>query len=288
MDSWGALDDVLYNGLQSLESTECQQTTSAGKVSSRKPRPITGEVSEFCVSTHRTGGMKVTSFSHNLEEIIHEKGLLSHPFYKDWTAGTLTIDQLREYAKQYYQFESAFPTFLSGIHARCPSLPVRQLILDNLWDEEHGEDNHPALWLRFCEALGLSPSEVKSATLLPETQALLDTFRVTSTSLPYEEGIAALFAYEVQAPQIAEQKIEGLNRYYGITEEGPLAFFTTHMTADVEHSDAERQIIDDYATTSEHQQSLDSVVRQARDALWLFLDGVYRLGKQTSDVYAQS
>ena len=230
----------------------------------------------------------MNTFSQHLEEIIHEKGLLRHPFYQEWTAGTLTLNQLREYAKQYYQFEAAFPTFLSAIHSRCPSLPVRQLILDNLWDEEHGEENHPALWLRFCKALGLSRAEVEGAASLPETRALLDTYRVATTSLPYEESLAALFAYEVQAPAIAEQKIAGLNRYYGIKEKAPMSFFTTHLTADVAHSDAERQVIDGYATTSERKEALANAVRQARDALWLFLDGVYRVGKETHDVHAYS
>jgi len=230
----------------------------------------------------------VGQFSRNLEQVIGEKGLLRHPFYQEWTAGTLTLNQLREYAKQYYQFEVAFPTFLSAIHSRCPSLRIRQLILDNLWDEEHGEENHPALWLRFCEALGLSSDEVRNAVSLPETHALLNTYRVATSSLPYEEGLAALFAYEVQAPAVAEQKIAGLNRYYGINGTAPLSFFTTHLTADVAHSDAERQVIDGYATTPERQESLTNAVRQARDALWLFLDGVYQTGKETNGVHAGS
>ena len=227
-------------------------------------------------------------FSHHLEQIIHEKGLLSHPFYQEWTAGTLTLDRLRKYAQQYYSFEAAFPTFLSAIHARCPSLPVRQLILDNLWDEEHGEDNHPALWLRFCNALGLADAEVREAAPLPETRALVDTYRAASMTRPYPEALASLFAYEVQAPAISEQKMAGLKHYYGITEEATLAFFTTHLTADVAHSGAERQVIDTYADSPERQEALAEAVQQARDALWLFLDGVYRAGRETDSVHTIS
>lgn len=232
--------------------------------------------------------MTEATFTSYLEKIIAEKGLLKHPFYQDWTAGKLTIEQLCEYARQYYQFESAFPTFLSAVHSRCPSLPVRQLILDNLWDEEHGEDNHPALWLRFCNALGVSRDEVLQADILPETHALVDTYRSITLTRPYAEGMAALFAYEVQAPAIAEQKILGLNRFYGITEKSAVSFFTTHMTADVAHSGAERQIIEEYADTPERQQAVAQAVRQARDALWLFLDGVYRAGKETNHVHANT
>ena len=49
-------------------------------------------------------------FSENLDAIIDERSLLKHPFYQAWTAGTLPLESLREYAKQYFHFEAAFPT----------------------------------------------------------------------------------------------------------------------------------------------------------------------------------
>ena len=38
---------------------------------------------------------------------------------------------------------------------------VRQQMLDNLWDEEHGKDNHAELWLRFAEGIGVSREDVQ-------------------------------------------------------------------------------------------------------------------------------
>ena len=61
----------------------------------------------------------MTDFIATLDGIISEKSLLKHPFYQAWTAGTLPMEKLREYAKQYFHFEAAFPTFLSAIHAHC-------------------------------------------------------------------------------------------------------------------------------------------------------------------------
>ena len=74
-----------------------------------------------------------------IDEIIRNKSLLTHPFYQAWNKGELPLDSLREYAAQYYHFELAYPTFLSGLHHRCSDPTVRRLLLDNLWDEEHGE-----------------------------------------------------------------------------------------------------------------------------------------------------
>jgi pyrroloquinoline-quinone synthase len=87
---------------------------------------------------------------------IHEAiaGPSDHPFC--WpVAGELTRDDLRQYAAQYYHWVAAFPTWLSATHSNATDLAMRQEILANLTDEEQGADNHPELWLRFCDALGL-------------------------------------------------------------------------------------------------------------------------------------
>ena len=91
-----------------------------------------------------------------IDQMVQERSLLKHPFYESWNKGELPLDSLREYANQYYHFESAYPTFLSGVHHRCTDREIRQLLLSNLWDEEHGDENHVELWLRFCDALDLN------------------------------------------------------------------------------------------------------------------------------------
>jgi pyrroloquinoline-quinone synthase len=100
--------------------------------------------------------MTAQTFAETLDAIIDQRSLLKHPFYQAWTAGTLPLEALREYAKQYFHFEAAFPTFLSAVHARMEPGAARQAVLQNLWDAEHGERNHLALWLQFCESLGLA------------------------------------------------------------------------------------------------------------------------------------
>ena len=42
-------------------------------------------------------------FIQELDARIAKYDLLSHPFYKAWSAGELTREDLREYALDYYQ-----------------------------------------------------------------------------------------------------------------------------------------------------------------------------------------
>src|SRR5574341_521088 len=162
--------------------------------------------------------------------------MLLHPFYTTWTEGKLSMEAIREYAKQYYYFVYQFPTFISAIHSNAPTLEFRQLLLSNLMDEEAGEKNHPRLWLQFCEALGLAPEEAKNARPLRQTLELNRTFKTLCQKKSYAEGMAALYAYESQIPTVSQEKIETLGKYYGISEPRAIEFFTVHREADVEHT----------------------------------------------------
>jgi pyrroloquinoline-quinone synthase len=174
-------------------------------------------------------------FTETLDAIIDERSLLKHPFYQAWNAGTLPLESLQEYAKQYFHFEAAFPTFLSAVHARMEAGPARQAVLENLWDEEHGEQNHLALWLRFAESLGVSEADVRASEPNAETRDLIDGFRTACSEGTVAEGLATLYAYESQAPKVAETKIRGLKAFYGFEDPKGYEFFSVHQDIDVYH-----------------------------------------------------
>ena len=209
-----------------------------------------------------------------IDDMIEAKSLLKHPFYQKWNEGTLTLDSLRGYAKQYYHQVRAFPTFVSGVHANGDDVADRQVLLENLVEEEQGESNHPELWLRFCDALGLERQEVIGSEVLEETQDLIDTYRDVTKDASFVEGLAALYAYESQVPEVAATKIDGLKRFYGIDDKRGLRFFVVHGSLDVEHSDVTRRLVAKYAVDGEQDKALTAVDRSV-DALWGFLDGVY-------------
>jgi pyrroloquinoline-quinone synthase len=209
--------------------------------------------------------------STRLRDVLSEYSLLSHPYYQAWSRGTLPRETLRDYAVQYFAQVDAFPRFVSTVHSQCPDIRVRKVLLQNLVDEElHGAD-HPELWLRFAQALGASPESVRRAELLPETRATVDTlFQLASGD--WRDGLCALFAYEAQVPEVARTKMDGLRRFYGLTDERALSFFQAHLTYDVEHSRAVAALVDEYAEPDRAERA----TRRAAQALWGFLDGVSR------------
>jgi pyrroloquinoline-quinone synthase len=205
--------------------------------------------------------------------MIDERHLLKHPFYTKWAEGTLPLEALQEYARQYYAFESAMPRYLSALHTRTADKAVRQEILDNLWDEEHGKENHAELWLRFAEGIGVSRDDVASATPNEATKALVDMYSEVTREAPVAAGVAALYAYERQVPQVAGSKIDGLEKHYGITDERALKFFVIHGVLDIEHSGNERRMLGELAADND-PEPIEEATANALEAWWNFLSAV--------------
>src|SRR5204862_4522758 len=156
----------------------------------------------------------------------------------------------------------------------CDDLAVRQSLLENLVEEEQGSENHPELWLRFCEALGLDREEVRSGTANTATRHLIATMRSLAREGALHEGLAALYAYESQIPDVAKAKIEGLAKWYGIQKDRDIAFFAVHMDADVAHSQTSREILRDLCDDESKTNAADSAASRTLDALYGFLDSV--------------
>jgi pyrroloquinoline-quinone synthase len=107
--------------------------------------------------------------------------------------------------------------------------------------------------------------------LNPETRALIDTFRRLSRK-SYASGLGALYAYESQFPGVASAKIDGLVERYGVVDEETLRFFKVHQSADVEHSDVCRALLDRLPEADQAEALAAS--EELAGALWDFLSGV--------------
>lgn len=208
---------------------------------------------------------------NTIHTTIQQKSLLTHRFYQAWSQGQLTLDDLRFYAKQYYPLETTFPRLLSRIHSNCENPQIRQRILENLNEEEQGMENHRELWLRFSDGLGLNRQEVINAPIHFKTQECINDLMELASNPNPAIGLSALYAYELQLPEVSKSKIAGLAQFYGITDTRATQFFTVHQTVDVWHSEQEKAMITELgATTAEAHMAVD----KSCSALLTFLDGV--------------
>jgi pyrroloquinoline-quinone synthase len=224
--------------------------------------------------------MTATQFFRELDARIAKYDLLCHPFYKAWAAGTLTRDDLREYAQDYYHHVEAFSTYLAELGIRLEDGELRRAVLANLCDERGAEDlfgepatPHSELWLDFVEGMGAG-RDLRGHQPLAEIRDLMNFFHGVAETGTVEEALAAFYAYESQVPRVAQEKARGLQERYG-ADEKTCGYFTLHTTADVYHSQVWRQQLGKRleANPQTSEKALAAGERAAK-ALWRALDGI--------------
>jgi pyrroloquinoline-quinone synthase len=227
--------------------------------------------------------MKTAEFFDQLEARIQKYDLLCHPFYKAWSAGELTRDDLREYAQDYYHHVEAFPSYLAAFGMRLEECELRRAVLANLCDEKGVDDRrggdavqhlvpHSELWLDFAEGMG-SSRNLEWHSPVKEIRQLIRHFHQVASEGSPVEALAAFYTYESQVPRIAQEKERGLRRMYGADDKA-CGYFSLHATADVYHSRVWRKQLE--KRIAAHPEAADAVLDAAENAarmLWKALDG---------------
>ena len=138
-------------------------------------------------------------------------------------------------------------------------------------DEENKDGDHPKLWKNFAKALGADEKEIEKVKLDWFTKDMIDNF-FSQARKSYAEGLASLYTYERQIPEIAETKIRGLKSFYGVTSKEGLEFFEAHKAADVIHRKECEKLLD--ALTEEEKVKAEKASMLTARYLWNFLSGM--------------
>ncbi len=210
-------------------------------------------------------------FSKRLNQKLDEFHLLKHPFYKSWNEGKLNREIIKDYAEQYFHHVKAFPRYISATHSICHDIEKRKILLENLQDEEKKGAEHPKLWKNFAIAMGADKKKIENVKQYSFTKNLIKNFFKNGRS-SYAEGLGSLYTYERQVPEIAETKIRGLKRFYGVSSKKGLEFFEVHKAADVHHRKACEKLLD--SLSAKEQKKAEKAAISTAKYLWNFLSGI--------------
>jgi pyrroloquinoline-quinone synthase len=185
--------------------------------------------------------------------------VLRHPFYRRWSAGELTPDELARYSGQYRQAVQAIATLSEAAAEAAPEHP-------ELRSHAAEELGHVRLWDGFVEASGGSVSDAP----MPETDECARAWTAEDDLLGY---LVRLYAIESGQPEISRTKREGLLDRYGFSDGAGTAYFRVHETRDAEHAAEARELISELAGDSDVDRLADAAEAAFR-ANWRLLDGV--------------
>ena len=198
-----------------------------------------------------------------IDNLLAERSLLKHPFYVQWSAGTLTHAALSGYAKEYYQFVKAVPECVKAISADAPK-NIQPALLANQVEEQE----HVALWENFAQYLGIAREDLLTYNGLPKTQEAVNQFKSLCTT--YLEGATAMYTFEKALPEISTAKLEGLKKFYNIEHKKATTYFEVHAVVDIIHAAYWSGILSQ--ETQSFSQPLFTRVEQSIDAQHLLLD----------------
>jgi pyrroloquinoline-quinone synthase len=147
-----------------------------------------------------------------LQESIDRWSLQESPFYQAWSEGTLPLEALRTYAREYGAFVSLVP---KGWESHNDTVVA---------DEERA---HIELWRRFAKALGTDISRPRAAVVEKLVSTADRLFSEKASAL------GALYAFEAQQPATTKSKLAGLRAHYHLPETAE-AYFIIHADDDSE------------------------------------------------------
>ena len=208
-----------------------------------------------------------------LDALIKTKSILNHPFYVAWERGELTKEQLATYATMYYPHVAAFPQYLVTTAAMAHDPEVRAEIDRNLADELNHPKPHNELWLDFVEGLGEDRSAVANAPAHDAATNMIHTF-IHLAQKNAACGLAALYAYESQQPEVSRAKADGLKERYATDDEKTLGYFEVHAETDILHREGERKALERLLTNGADSDEVIQAAEKALEAYWGLLDGV--------------
>ena len=123
----------------------------------------------------------------------------------------------------------------------------------------------------FAVAIGSVGEKIESVKKEKFTTELIENFFKNGRA-SYAEGLASLYTYERQIPEIAETKIQGLKNHYGVTSKEGLKFFEVHKAADVHHRKACEKLLD--GLSKKDQSKAEKAALSTAKYLWNFLSGM--------------
>lgn len=150
--------------------------------------------------------------------------LLKHPFYRKWSKGELTKEDLAFYAKEYFHLVERVPGIVARVHERARDADQRKMIAKNIEEEQE----HAKLWKSFAKSLGVSEKKLLAHTPSRKTQQAIRSLE-TACEESFESGVAVVYAIELELPAIAGTKKQGLRDFYGLVSEDAHAYFDEHL-----------------------------------------------------------
>ncbi|MGA0347216.1 MAG: TenA family transcriptional regulator [Alphaproteobacteria bacterium] len=228
----------------------------------------------------------------SIARMHRDQPMYGHPLWTGMVEGRWNLEQTRYLCKQHGGIPLHNHNYHGNLYTICPDPEWREMIAEVAYEEATGRlfsdgVSHHKLYLNFAKGLGLKPEEMYDPPYCPGVIA----FQAYFTNIcrkTFLEGVAAhMLAGEAAIPGLYIQIAHKLQEKFGLDDEA-VAYWVIHDSADEEHSDVGKKLLDQYATTDKERQLVIKTAKQMLDVQHLMYDDMlkYTLLLQTSETNA--
>jgi len=217
--------------------------------------------------------MSSAEFVRRLKEEISRspKQRVNHPFVRAVCAGQASLEQIRRWALQDYQFRRAVPRIAMLRYLACSDPEFAPRLFEVVEEETRGllpgSAGHADMFVEFAESIGIARKELETAEPRPATAAHLYYAELIIHTLPWFVMMAAQIGAEGTFPPAAAALGRGFITRYGMKPES-VRFFTVHAEADVHHGSLAEEIALRYITSPPLQAQTHAVALRRLELLY--------------------
>lgn len=200
------------------------------------------------------------------------QSLMNTQYFTELRQGKLSIKRMQGWAIQHYLHNKAIlKSFALGMVKNAQD----QTLFDYFTYQFNEEQSHPDLAKRFGLAIGLKEGDFTDATQIFECQIhSARTVYNTLMGIPPQNRASAMTS-ESMVCRYSEEFLNAGRKHYGLSDDD-LIFFTTHMVADIEHTQQSADLIARLVKTEREERLVrQSAQYMVRIKLGKF-DGLYR------------
>lgn len=214
---------------------------------------------------------------HRIDSEIEKQSLLKHKFYLMWSEGKLSIDDLKGYSKEYFQLVKKIPDYVDNLVTNYNNIGAedpaqKNLLLTDIKTVASEEKEHIIPWIDFSNGLGLSNNEL--IEYHGDDRVIENVNKLNNLSLSsFEQGAATMYAFEKELPKVSKSKIDGLNNFYGISDDRTINYFKIHEIADIKHAKIWENVLRN--TTKEKEDLLLNTAISSLECQNGILDAIY-------------
>jgi pyrroloquinoline-quinone synthase len=229
------------------------------------------------------------------EQILRIMDRKHHWAWLRFADGSLTKDQLRiHFQQEYAVYVRDFPVFLARIHGQNPPSEVRNMLAENIYEEDTGGlslgKSHPELFLTMMEGLGFRAADFDRIKLLPASRAYRAWLDAVSKKHEWVLGAAALTIFvegsvkdrrEILEPSQPKTKDDietaiaahPLVRHHGVPP-ARMDLIRAHQAVEAGHRHDAYAMVVGHAGTTARQKAVLACLKKSL-SLWLrYRDGI--------------